>query len=88
MRARAPGSKSSMLWKVMSTLSRLPSSFRVFSTWKAARGLSDFMRSSKLSMSISRKRRSASAAGASTGLPSRSAMTPMTKGSWIFFSEP
>jgi hypothetical protein len=47
-----------------------------------------FMRSSKLSMSMSRNLRSATGGNASAGLPERSASTPMTKGSSIFFSEP
>ena len=51
-------------------------------------GLIAFIRSEKLSMSISRDLRSSSGAKGSEGLPARSAMTPTTNGSWIFFSAP
>src|SRR5260221_4380023 len=75
----AAGEKSSMLSKLRSMLS-LPSPVSVLSTWKATRGLMDFMRASKLSMSISRNLRSAISGSGSTGLPDRSASTPITKG--------
>ena len=74
-----------MLSKVSSTL-RLPSPVSVFGTWKATRGFIAFMRLSKLSTSMSRNLRSATGGSGSAGLPDRSAITPMTKGSWIFFS--
>ena len=76
-----------MLSNVSSTL-RLPSPVSVFGTWNAARGFSAFMRLSKLSTSMSRNLRSATGGSGSAGLPDRSASTPMTNGSWIFFSAP
>ncbi|MNT72870.1 hypothetical protein D3C72_2115110 [compost metagenome] len=87
MRATAAGLKSSMLSKVMSRL-RLPSPVRALGTLKATRGFIDFSRESKLSTSISRNLRSPTAGSGSAGLPARSAMTPMTKGNWTFFSAP
>jgi len=83
----APGEKSAMLSKVMST-GRLPSPVRVLGTWNATRGFMLLRRSSKLSTSISRNLRSATGARASAGLPERSAITPMTKGRLTFFSAP
>ena len=74
-----------MLSKVMST-AMLPSPVSVFGTMKATRGLIAFRRSSKLSTSISRNLRSATGGSGSVGLPDRSAMTPITNGSWTFFS--
>ena len=76
-----------MLSKVMST-GMLPSPVSVFGTWNATRGFIAFMRSSKLSTSISRNLRSATGGSGSAGLPDRSAMTPITNGNWIFFSAP
>ena len=60
----------------------------VFGTMKATRGLIAFMRSSKLSTSISSILRSATGCSGSAGLPDRSDITPTTKGSWTFFSDP
>jgi len=60
----------------------------VFSTLKATRGFMDFMRESKLSTSISRNLRSDTGGSGSSGLPDRSAITPITKGNWTFFSAP
>ncbi len=87
LRATAAGEKSSMLLKVMST-ARLPSPVSVLGTVKATRGFIDFMRSSKLSMSISSILRSATGGSGSVGLPDRSDITPTTKGSCTFFSDP
>src|SRR5262249_37164751 len=67
---------------------RLPSPVSVFGTWKAARGFAALSRASKLSTSMSRNLRSATSGSGSAGLPERLANTPMTKGSWIFFSAP
>ena len=85
--AIAAGEKSSMLSKVNSTF-RLPSPVSVLGTWNAARGFMAFIRESKLSTSISRNFRSSTPGSGSAGLPDRSASTPITKGSWIFFSAP
>src|SRR5688572_19083009 len=87
LRAIAAGVKSSMLSNVSSTL-RFPSPVSVFGTWKATRGFIAFIRLSKLSTSISRNLRSGTSGSGSAGFPDRSASTPMTKGSWIFFSAP
>ena len=76
-----------MLSKVTSTL-RLPSPVSVLGTWKATRGFIALSRSSKLSTSISRNFRSSTGGSGSAGLPERSAITPMTKGNWTFFSAP
>src|SRR5262245_4390746 len=76
-----------MLSKVMSTM-RLPSPVSVFGTWNATRGFIALRRWSKLSISMSRNFRSATSGSGSAGLPERFAITPMTKGSWIFFSAP
>ena len=76
-----------MLSKVMST-ARLPSPVNVFGTMNATRGFIDFMRSSKLSTSISSILRSTTAGSGSAGLPDRSDITPTTKGNCTFFSEP
>jgi len=46
------------------------------------------MRSSKLSMSMARNLRSGTGRRAPEKPPERSAMTPITKGSSTFFSEP
>jgi len=81
------GEKSSMLSKVMSTFI-WPSPVSVLGTWKATRGLIDFMRSSKLSMSTAMNSRSARSGIGSICLPARSAMTPITKGNWILRSLP
>ena len=83
----APGVKSSMLSKVMSTAS-LPWSVSVFGTSSATRGFIDFRRSSKLSTSISRNLRSATGGNGSAGLPDRSENTPMTNGNCTVFSAP
>ena len=66
----------------------LPSPLSVLGTSKAARGFMDFMRSSKLSTSNSRNLRSATGASGSTGLPDKSANTPITKGNWTVFCAP
>ena len=87
MAATAAGEKSSMFSKVRST-ARLPSPVSVLGTMKATRGFIAFMRLSKLSTSNSRNLRSATGGRGSTGLPARSAMTPITKGNWTFFSAP
>ncbi len=76
-----------MLSKVMST-ARLPSPVSVFGTVNATRGFIDFIRSSKLSTSISSILRSATAGSGSVGLPERSDITPTTNGSCTFFCEP
>src|SRR5208283_65298 len=83
-RAIAAGEKSFMLSNVTSTL-RLPSPVSVFGTWNATCGFIALRRSSKFSASISRNLRSCTGARGSTGLPVRSASTPMTNGSSIFF---
>ena len=85
--AIAAGEKSSMLSKLMS-IARLPSPVSVFGTWQTTRGLIAFILASKLSMSISRNLRSATSGSTSLRLPERSAITPITNGSWIFFSDP
>ncbi|PAV66566.1 hypothetical protein WR25_01167 [Diploscapter pachys] len=87
LRATAAGLKSSMLSKVMSRL-RLPSPVSSLGTLNATRGFMALRRESKLSTSISRNLRSATAGSGSAGLPARSESTPMTKGSWTFFSAP
>jgi hypothetical protein len=87
LRATAAGEKSSMLSNVMST-ARLPSPVRVFGTVKATRGFIDFMRSSKLSMSMLTNLRSSTDGSGSFASPERSAMTPMTNGTWTFFWAP
>jgi hypothetical protein len=60
----------------------------VFGTENATRGFIDFRRESKLSTSISRNLRSATAGSGSDGLPDKSDITPITNGSWTFFSAP
>jgi hypothetical protein len=85
--AIAAGEKSSMLSNVMSTNSR-PSPDNVFGTANATRGFIAFIRLSKLSMSILKNRRSPTAGSGSTGLPDKSASTPITNGNSTFFSEP
>ena len=76
-----------MLSKVRST-AMLPSPVSLLGTWKATRGFMAFMRASKLSTSMSMNLRSATATAGSLDLPDRSAITPITKGNWIFFSAP
>ncbi|MNT49643.1 hypothetical protein D3C72_1865080 [compost metagenome] len=76
-----------MLSKVMSTMS-WPSPVSVLGTANATRGWMAFIRSSKLSMSISRNFLSGTGGKASVGLPDRSDKTPITKGNSIFFSDP
>ncbi|MNS82739.1 hypothetical protein D3C72_1164920 [compost metagenome] len=83
----AAGEKSSMLSKVMSTIN-WPSSDSVLATGNATRGFIAFMRSSKLSTSMLKNFRSATGGSGSTCVPERSASTPITNGSSIFFSEP
>ena len=85
--AMAAGVKSSMFSKVIST-GRLPSPVSSLGTWNATRGCMALRRESKLSTSTSRNLRSATGARGSAGLPARSAITPMTKGNWTFFSAP
>ena len=86
-RATAAGEKSSMLSNVIST-AILPSPVSEFGTVNCTLGFIDLRRSSKLSTSIVRALRSATAGSSSDDLPDKSASTPMTKGSWIFFSDP
>ena len=76
-----------MLRNEMSTIT-CPSPESVLGTLKATRGEMAFMRSSKLSTSMSRNWRSATGGSGWTGLPDRSAITPITKGSSTFFSLP
>jgi len=57
-------------------------------TWKATRGFMAFRRSSKLSFEISKNFLSTTCGNGSFGFPDRSAITPMTNGSWIFFCAP
>src|SRR5262249_35157432 len=76
-----------MLSKVRSTC-RLPSPVSVLGTEKAARGFIDFIRSSKLSMSIDRNLRSSTDGKGSLASPERSDITPMTNGTCTFFWAP
>src|SRR5882724_11335410 len=70
------------------SIERLPSPVSVFGTENAARGFIDFMRSSKLSMSICRNLRSSTDGSGSFESPDRSDITPMTKGTCTFFIAP
>ena len=87
LRAIAAGEKSSICSNVMSTLS-IPSPVSVFGTWNATRGATDFIRSSKLSTSISRNLRSGKSGNGSARLPARSEITPITNGNCTLRSAP
>src|SRR5262245_24757953 len=76
-----------MFSNVMST-DMLPSPVSVLGTVNCTLGFMERNRSSKLSTSIVRALRSATAGSSSADLPDRSASTPITNGSWIFFSAP